>query len=58
MRFFVGVVVGIVIGRPVMDLANDHLTPPVKRKIASSMVRVTDRINNYFNNQLFGLEEG
>jgi hypothetical protein len=41
MRFLAGVVVGIVIGRPVLTLVNEHLTPPVRRKIVKSLNDVT-----------------
>lgn len=44
MRFLAGVVVGIVIGRPVLNVVNEHLTPPVRRKIVNTLNRVTKNL--------------
>lgn len=44
MRFFAGVVVGIVIGRPVLTAVNKHLTPPVRRQIRDGAVRVYNKL--------------
>lgn len=55
MRFFAGVVVGIVVGRPVLEAVNQHLTPPVRRKITEKtsdiLVRLNERIVNYLYKQ-------
>lgn len=45
MRFLAGVVVGIVIGRPVLNAVNDHLTPPVRRKITEAVNRLAQSLN-------------
>ena len=37
MRFTAGLIVGILIGRPVLSLVNDHLTPPIRRKITNGV---------------------
>lgn len=50
MRFLLGVVVGVVIGRPVLNVVNEHLTPPVRRKIAYGVHRVANRLHNYASN--------
>lgn len=44
MRFFAGVVVGIVIGRPVLTAVNKHLTPPVRRQIRDGAIRVYNKL--------------
>lgn len=44
MRFFAGVVVGVVIGRPVMDKVNKHLTPPVRRSIRNNVIRLYNHL--------------
>lgn len=46
MRFFAGVIVGIVIGRPVANLVNEHLTPSVRRKITEGVNKVADYLNS------------
>jgi hypothetical protein len=51
MRFLAGVVVGIVIGRPVLNVANEHLTPPVRRRIIKSVTGLADRVNTWVDNQ-------
>jgi hypothetical protein len=45
MRFIAGVCVGIVIGKPVLDVVNKHLTPPVRKKIIQTVTTLADRIN-------------
>lgn len=45
MRFLAGVVVGIVIGRPVLNVVNEYLTPPVRRRIVDTLNRVTQNLN-------------
>jgi hypothetical protein len=44
MRFIAGLIVGIVIARPVTKAVNEYLTPPVRRKIANGAIRVYNRI--------------
>lgn len=44
MRFVAGLVVGIVIGRPVLKAVDEYLTPPVRRKIANGMIRMYNKI--------------
>jgi hypothetical protein len=44
MKFLAGVVVGMVIGRPVLAAVNDHLTPPVRRRIKNGVIKVYNRI--------------
>jgi hypothetical protein len=44
MRFTAGLIVGIVIGKPVAKAFNEHLTPPVRRKIANGIIRIYNRI--------------
>lgn len=51
MRFLAGVVVGIVIGRPVLNVVNEHLTPPVRRRIIKSVTGLADRVNNWVDTQ-------
>jgi hypothetical protein len=51
MRFLLGVVVGVVIGRPVLNVVNEHLTPPVRRKIIQGITSLSDRLNSYIENQ-------
>lgn len=50
MRFLAGVVVGIVIGRPVLNVVNEHLTPPVRRRMAEGLHRVASRLHVYASN--------
>lgn len=45
MRFIAGVIVGIVIGRPAIEMVNDHLTPPVRRKITKAINGLAERLN-------------
>lgn len=47
MRFTLGLIVGIVIGRPVANAVNEHLTPPVRRKIRAAFVGAYEKIGNY-----------
>ena len=53
MRFTAGLIVGILIGRPVLSLVNDHLTPPIRRKITNGV----NSLAEYLNNQIQGEEE-
>lgn len=46
MRFAVGVIVGIVIGRPVLSMVNEHLTPPVRRKITEVINSLAQNLND------------
>jgi uncharacterized membrane-anchored protein YhcB (DUF1043 family) len=46
MKFLAGVIVGIVIGRPVVSLANERLTPPARRKITETLHNITQRLND------------
>lgn len=50
MRFLAGVVIGIVIGRPVLNVANDYLTPPVRRRIARQVHSLANRLHTYASN--------
>ena len=50
MRFLAGVVVGIVIGRPVLTIVNRHLTPPVRRKIVDTLNATTQWANEHIEN--------
>jgi hypothetical protein len=50
MRFFAGIVVGIVIGRPVLSVVNEHLTPPVRRKIVDSVNSLAQCLNERIEN--------
>lgn len=47
MRFLLGMVVGIVIARPILNVVNEHLTPPVREKIHDTTLRVYTRIGDY-----------
>lgn len=51
MRFFAGMVVGVLIGRPVLNVVNEHLTPPVRRKIVKTVTGLADRINEWVETQ-------
>jgi hypothetical protein len=51
MRFLAGLVVGIVIGRPILNVANEHLTPPVRRRIIKSVTGLADRVNAWVDRQ-------
>jgi hypothetical protein len=57
MRFLAGVVVGIVIGRPVLSVVNEHLTPPVRRRIVTSIHRAANRLHTYASNSPYLHEE-
>lgn len=57
MRFLAGVVVGIVIGRPVLNVVNEHLTPPVRRRIATGIHRVANRLHVYASNSPYFQEQ-
>lgn len=46
MKFLAGVIVGVVFGRPVLAAVNEHLTPPVRRKIKNGVIRVYNRIGD------------
>jgi hypothetical protein len=46
MRFIAGVVVGIVIGRPVLTIVNERLTPPVRRKITETVNSLAQHLND------------
>lgn len=58
MRFLAGVVVGIVIGRPVLDVVNERLTPPVRRRIATGLHEAASRLHVYASNSPYLHEEG
>lgn len=45
MRFLAGVVVGIAIGRPVLSVVNEHLTPPVRRRITEVVNSLARNLN-------------
>lgn len=45
MRFTAGVIVGVLIGRPVLAMINEHLSPPVKKKIAKTINNLANRLN-------------
>lgn len=51
MRFFAGMVVGVLIGRPVLNVIHEHLTPPVRRKIVKTVTGLADRINEWVETQ-------
>lgn len=57
MRFLAGIVVGIVIGRPVLNVVNENLTPPVRRKIAEGVHRVANRLHTYASNSPYFQQE-
>lgn len=46
MRFFAGVIVGVVIGRPMLSVVNEHLTPPVRRKITETVNSLAKYLND------------
>ena len=46
MRFALGLVVGIVIGRPVAKAIDEYLTPPVRRKMRTVLVNVYEKIGD------------
>jgi hypothetical protein len=50
MRFFAGMIVGIVIGRPILSVVNEHLTPPVRRKIVDSVNSLAQYLNEHIEN--------
>ena len=47
MRLFAGVVIGIVIGRPVLDVVNEKITPPVRRAIADGALALYTRVGDW-----------
>jgi large-conductance mechanosensitive channel len=44
-KLAIGFVIGVAVGRPVLEMVNDHLTPPVRRRIAKTLNNITQRIN-------------
>lgn len=45
MRFTLGLVVGVVIGRPIANAVNEYLTPTIRRRIVDTLITITDRLN-------------
>lgn len=46
MRFTLGVVVGVFLAKPVHKLIDDHLTPPVRKKIKKVVNDLAKRLND------------
>jgi hypothetical protein len=44
-KFALGVFVGIIVSDPLMKLVNEHLTPPVRRKITENVTNLANRLN-------------
>lgn len=57
LRFLAGVVVGIAVGRPVLNAVNEHLTPPVRRKIATGIHSAASRLHTYASNSPYLTDE-
>lgn len=51
MRFFAGVIVGIVVGRPVVSVARKRLGPPAYNKFIMTLEGVSLRLQSYINSQ-------
>lgn len=45
MRFFAGFIVGVIVGKPIVEMVNDHLTPPVRRQITNAINNLAERLN-------------
>jgi hypothetical protein len=44
-RFALGVVVGVFIAKPAKKLIDEHLTPPVRNKITTTITNLANRLN-------------
>lgn len=49
-RFAAGFVVGVIAGRPLLNLVNDYLTPPMRRKITNGVNNLADYLNQRIEN--------
>lgn len=50
MRFALGFVAGVFLGRPILSAVNEHLTPPVRQKISDGVNRLADYLNDRIEN--------
>ena len=46
MRFALGFVAGVFLGRPILSAVSEHLTPPVRQKITDGVNSLADYLND------------
>jgi hypothetical protein len=46
MRFTLGFVAGVILGRPILSVVNEYLTPPVRNKLADGVNALADYLNS------------
>lgn len=46
MRFALGFVAGVVLGRPILNAVNQYLTPPVRQKLTDGVNGLADYLNS------------
>ena len=46
MRFALGFVAGVFLGRPILSAVGEHLTPPVRQKITDGVNHLADYLND------------
>lgn len=46
MRFALGFVAGVFLGRPILSAVSEHLTPPVRQKLSDGVNRLADYLND------------
>ena len=49
-RFALGVVVGVFIAKPAKKLIDEHLTPPVRKRITTTVTNLANRLNETIDN--------
>lgn len=50
MRFAIGFVAGVFLGRPILSAVNDYLTPPVRRKLTEGVNNLAQYLNDRIEN--------
>jgi len=46
MRFTLGFVAGVILGRPILNVVNEYLTPPVRQKLTDGVNTLADYLNS------------
>lgn len=46
MRFALGFVAGVILGRPILNVVNEYLTPPVRQKLTDGVNGLADYLNS------------
>ena len=46
MRFTLGFIAGVILGRPILSAVNEYLTPPVRQKLTDGVNTLADYLNS------------